>query len=177
MVTNLLETTAYVVWSKRITHILKNHQGLTWNPIITKWLRSHNPTETESPKWGKNVIITQTETLLKIKPSQHNLLQNHVLPLFHHHSPIHQKVSVALYLQLYCHMTLLLLYIYTSLFHPVATKSALQYCITFTHSCTHSHTDGGVNHARRQPAGEEQSGWGVCSRTPRRSARRSRGSN
>ena len=32
---------------------------------------------------------------------------------------------------------------------------------TFTRSCTHSHTDGGVSHAGRQPAGQEQSGGGV----------------
>jgi len=27
------------------------------------------------------------------------------------------------------------------------------YCLKFTHSYTHSHTDGGVYHARQQPAG------------------------
>ena len=37
-------------------------------------------------------------------------------------------------------------------------QSALQYCLTFTHSCTHSNTYGGVNHASRQPACREQSG-------------------
>ena len=31
-------------------------------------------------------------------------------------------------------------------------QSTLQYCLTVTHSCTHSHTDGRVNHARQQPA-------------------------
>ena len=46
----------------------------------------------------------------------------------------------------------------------MATQSASQYCLTFTHSCTQSHTDGGVNHARRQPARQEQSGWGVLLR-------------
>ena len=29
---------------------------------------------------------------------------------------------------------------------------------SFTHSCTHSHTDGGVSQAGRQPARQEQSG-------------------
>ena len=38
--------------------------------------------------------------------------------------------------------------VYTALFSPVATQSAFQFC----HSCTHSHTNGSVNHARRQPA-------------------------
>uniref|UniRef100_A0A8C5C985 N-ethylmaleimide-sensitive factor attachment protein, beta b n=1 Tax=Gadus morhua TaxID=8049 RepID=A0A8C5C985_GADMO len=33
---------------------------------------------------------------------------------------------------------------------------------TCNHSCTHSHTDGGVNHARRQPARQERS-WGDIS--------------
>ena len=44
--------------------------------------------------------------------------------------------------------------------------SKAQYCQTFTntHSCTHSHTDGGVNHAGRQPALQEQSGWDVSLR-------------
>ena len=40
----------------------------------------------------------------------------------------------------------------------------LQYCLKFPHSCTHSHTDGGVSHARRQPAHLEQSGCGVLLR-------------
>ena len=35
-------------------------------------------------------------------------------------------------------------------------QSALQGGLTFTHSCTHSHTDDGVNHAVRQPARQEQ---------------------
>ena len=34
----------------------------------------------------------------------------------------------------------------------MATESALRYCLTFTHSRTRSHTDGGVSHAGRQPA-------------------------
>ena len=45
------------------------------------------------------------------------------------------------------------------------------YNTTLTHSCTHSHTDSGVSHERRQPACREQSGsrpW-----TPRRWARTS----
>ena len=32
------------------------------------------------------------------------------------------------------------------------SKVALHWCITFTHSHTRSHTDGGGNHARHQPA-------------------------
>ena len=40
-------------------------------------------------------------------------------------------------------------------------QSALQCWLTFTHSCTHSHTKDGVNDAGRQPAGQELSGWGV----------------
>ena len=40
-------------------------------------------------------------------------------------------------------------------------QSALQCWLTFTHSCTHSHTNDGVNDAGRQPAGQELSGWGV----------------
>jgi len=39
-----------------------------------------------------------------------------------------------------------------ALFRPVATQSALQYCRTFTHS----YTDGGVNHARQQPAQQDR---------------------
>ena len=31
-------------------------------------------------------------------------------------------------------------------------KALYNIALTFTHSCTHSHTDGGVSHARRQPA-------------------------
>ena len=46
----------------------------------------------------------------------------------------------------------------TVLFYPMASLSALQYCLTFTHSFTQSHTDGGVSHAGRQPAFREQSG-------------------
>ena len=33
-----------------------------------------------------------------------------------------------------------------SAFQPVATQSALQYCLTFTH--THSHTNGGVRNGK-----------------------------
>ena len=51
--------------------------------------------------------------------------------------------------------------IYTVLSLEVATRSAEQYYLTFTHSCTHSHTDGGVNHAMQQPARREQLGLGV----------------
>ena len=36
--------------------------------------------------------------------------------------------------------------------------------VAFTHSCTHSHTDGGVSHARRQPARQEQLGLGALLR-------------
>jgi len=36
-------------------------------------------------------------------------------------------------------------------------QSALQYCLTFTHS----YTDGGANHARQQPTRQEQLGLGV----------------
>ena len=43
-------------------------------------------------------------------------------------------------------------------------QSALHCWLTFTQSCTHSHTDGRVNHAGRQPAHQEQSGWGVLLR-------------
>ena len=43
-------------------------------------------------------------------------------------------------------------------------QSALQYCLTFTHSCTHSHTDGGVNNARWQAACLDQLGLGVLLR-------------
>ena len=48
--------------------------------------------------------------------------------------------------------------LFAALLQPVATQSAFQYCQTFTHSCTHEHTDGGVSHAGRQPARQEQSG-------------------
>ena len=41
---------------------------------------------------------------------------------------------------------------------------ALQYCQTFIHSFTHSPTDGGVNHARGQPARWEQLGLGALLR-------------
>ena len=46
-------------------------------------------------------------------------------------------------------------------------KIALQYVLTFTHSCTHSNADGGVNHARWQPARLDQLGFELsCSGTP-----------
>ena len=35
-------------------------------------------------------------------------------------------------------------------------QSTLEYCLTFTHSCTHPHTGGAGNHAKRQPARREQ---------------------
>jgi hypothetical protein len=43
-------------------------------------------------------------------------------------------------------------------------KAFLQYCVTFTHSYTHSHTDGGVSHAGRQPARREPLGGGILLR-------------
>ena len=46
----------------------------------------------------------------------------------------------------------------------LTTQSALQYCLTFTHSYAHSHTDGGVSHARQQPAHLEQVGLGALLR-------------
>ena len=46
-------------------------------------------------------------------------------------------------------------------------KALYNYCLTFTHSYTHLHPDGGDSHAGRQPAGQERSGRGVCSGTPR----------
>ena len=49
--------------------------------------------------------------------------------------------------------------------------------LIFTHSCTHSHTDGGVNNARRQPARREQLGCGVLLRDTSTLARRSSGSH
>ena len=42
--------------------------------------------------------------------------------------------------------------------------SALQYCLTLTHSCTHSHADGGVNDKSRPPARREQLGLGALLR-------------
>ena len=39
-------------------------------------------------------------------------------------------------------------------FRTSGPQSALQHCLTFTHS----HPDGGVSPAGRQPAGQEQSG-------------------
>ena len=48
----------------------------------------------------------------------------------------------------------------------------------FMHTFTHSHTDGSVTHAGRQPARREKSGLEASrSGTPRNSARRSQGSN
>ena len=35
---------------------------------------------------------------------------------------------------------------------------------TYNHSCTHSHTDGGVNHTRQRPVRREPSGWGALLR-------------
>ena len=43
----------------------------------------------------------------------------------------------------------------------MATQITLQHYLTFTHWCTQSHMDGGVNHAGRQPARWEQLGWGA----------------
>ena len=37
-------------------------------------------------------------------------------------------------------------------------------CLILTHSCTHSHTDGGVSHAMRRPARREQLGLGALLR-------------
>ena len=47
---------------------------------------------------------------------------------------------------------------FTALSRPAAAQSALQYYPTFTRSYPHSHTDGGVDRARRRPARREQSG-------------------
>jgi len=52
------------------------------------------------------------------------------------------------------------LHLYSAFIDLMATK-ALYICLTFTHSHTHSYTDGGVSHARRQPARREQLGLGV----------------
>ena len=43
----------------------------------------------------------------------------------------------------------------------MSTQSALQCCLTFTLSYRHSHADGGVNHAGRQPARREASRSGT----------------
>ena len=43
-------------------------------------------------------------------------------------------------------------------------KALDNYCVTFTPSDTHSHTDGGVNHARQKPAHGEKLGSGVLLR-------------
>ena len=43
-------------------------------------------------------------------------------------------------------------------------KAFYNHCLTFTHSCTHSHTDCGVHHMRRQPAHREQIKLGVLLR-------------
>ena len=37
-------------------------------------------------------------------------------------------------------------------------------CLTLTHSYIHLYTDGAVNHARKQPAGQEQLGLGILLR-------------
>ena len=50
---------------------------------------------------------------------------------------------------------------------PVATQNVLQYCLTFTQSCTHSYTDGGVNHTGQHFRSRQ--GEASCSRTPQRS--------
>jgi len=52
------------------------------------------------------------------------------------------------------------LHLYSAFIDLMATK-ALYICLTFTHSYTHSHTDGGVSHARRQPARRELLRLGV----------------
>ena len=58
------------------------------------------------------------------------------------------------------------------------SKALYKYCLTFIHSCTHSHTASGVSHATWQPACPEQSGGEVpCSGTPRHPARGSRRGN
>jgi hypothetical protein len=42
--------------------------------------------------------------------------------------------------------------------YSVFTQSTVQYSLAFSHSYTHSPNDGGVSHARRQPARLEQFG-------------------
>ena len=37
-------------------------------------------------------------------------------------------------------------------------KALYNIALAFTHKCTHSRTDGGVNHARQQPGRREQVG-------------------
>jgi hypothetical protein len=63
---------------------------------------------------------------------------------------LQQKVNTAKQMYMDC--------IYIVLFSPLATQWALQYCLTFT---IHTHIDGGVNHAGRQPARWEQLGLGA----------------
>ena len=46
--------------------------------------------------------------------------------------------------------------------HQIKTTYSDDFIIT--QSCTHSHTNGGVSHAMRQPARQEQLGWGVSLR-------------
>jgi len=45
---------------------------------------------------------------------------------------------------------------------PMAPK-ALNICPTFTHSLTHSYTDGGISHAMRHPGRRDGSSWGLVS--------------
>jgi len=52
------------------------------------------------------------------------------------------------------------LHLHSAFMGPMVTK-ALYICLTFTHSITHSYTDGGVSHTRRHPARREQLGSGV----------------
>ena len=48
------------------------------------------------------------------------------------------------------------LHLCSAFLSPEATHSALQYCLTFTRSCTHSHTDGGVSRLRRATASSSE---------------------
>lgn len=52
-------------------------------------------------------------------------------------------------------------YIYIELSLTHGHPKRFTSCLTFTHSLTHSYTDGGVSHARRHPARREQLGLGV----------------
>jgi len=52
------------------------------------------------------------------------------------------------------------LHLYSTFADPMSTK-ALYFCLTFTHSLSHSYTDGRVSHARLHPACLEQLGIGV----------------
>ena len=57
------------------------------------------------------------------------------------------------------------------------TLRAFSKRLTPVNAHIHTHTDGGVDHARRQPARQEQLGWGVLARGHHDAhARRSRGS-